>query len=273
MKHYGLLGHPLSHSFSAGYFTDKFTREGIDATFENFDLPTIDLLPGLLNSMTDLVGFNVTIPYKQAVIPYLDALDSEAAAMGAVNVVRVTYQADGKRFLKGYNTDLIGFRESLRPLLVALRARLYATEGAKACAEEHAVAVTASKDAVQALVLGTGGASKAVCFGLKHLGVPYVLVSRTPAPGQLSYEALTAKDYLTHRLIVNTTPLGMSPKIDTCPPLDYDRLGEGHLLFDLVYNPAMTRFLQEGAARGALVKNGLEMLHLQAEAAWRVWNA
>lgn len=260
MKHYGLLGHPLSHSFSAGYFTEKFAREGIDATFENFDLPTIDLLPALLDSIPGLVGFNVTIPYKQAVIPYLDALDTEAAAMGAVNVVRVTYQADGKRFLKGYNTDLIGFRESLRPLLVALRARW------------NAVSSAACNDKLQALVLGTGGASKAVCFGLKQLGVPYVLVSRTPAPGQLSYEALTANDYLTHRLIVNTTPLGMSPKIDTCPPLDYDRLGEGHLLFDLVYNPAMTRFLQEGADRGALVKNGLEMLHLQAEAAWRVWN-
>lgn len=260
MKYFGLLGHPLSHSFSAGYFTEKFAREGIDATFENFDLPTIDLLPGLLDSMPDLVGFNVTIPYKQAVIPYLDALDTEAAAMGAVNVVRVTYQADGKRFLKGYNTDLIGFRESLRPLLVALRARLNAAEGAKASAD------------VQALVLGTGGASKAVCFGLKQLSVPYVLVSRTPAPGQLSYEALTTNDYLTHRLIVNTTPLGMSPKLDTCPPLDYEALGKGHLLFDLVYNPAMTRFLQEGADRGALVKNGLEMLHLQAEAAWKVWN-
>lgn len=250
MKQYGLLGHPLSHSFSAGYFSEKFAREGIDAVFDNFDLPVIDLLPGLLDRLPNLVGFNVTIPYKQAVLPYLDALDPEAASMGAVNVVRVARNEGGKRILTGFNTDLIGFRESLRPLLDQLRGRY---------------------KPVQALVLGTGGASKAVCFGLEQLGVPYLSVSRTPGPGQLTYEALTADHYLTHRLIVNTTPLGMSPQTETCPALDYQRLGEGHLLFDLVYNPTMTRFLTEGATRGALVKNGLEMLHLQAEAAWRVW--
>lgn len=254
MKRYGLLGHPLSHSFSAGYFTEKFAREGIDAVFDNFDLPSIEALPALLSQLPDLAGFNVTIPYKQAVMPFLDALDPEAEAVGAVNVVRVTPGHDGIRVLTGFNTDLIGFRESLRPILDQLRQRVGLTT------------------AIKALVLGTGGASKAVCFGLEQLGVPYLSVSRTPAPGRLTYEALTADHYLAHRLLVNTTPLGMSPHAETCPSLAYDRLGEGHLLYDLVYNPAMTRFLNEGAIRGSLVKNGLDMLHRQAEAAWSVWN-
>jgi len=267
MKRYGLLGHPLSHSFSAGYFSEKFAREGIDAVFDNFDVPVIEELPRLLDRLSDLAGFNVTIPYKQAVIPFLDALDAEAAAMGAVNVVKVTRTPDGRRLLTGYNTDLIGFRESLRPLLDQLRARM----AAGSATVVQPVADGDQQGIIQALVLGTGGASKAVCFGLEQLGVPYVCVSRTPGPDRLTYEALTADLYQSHRLIVNTTPLGMSPKTETCPPLDYDRLGEGHLLFDLVYNPAMTRFLNEGAVRGALVKNGLEMLHLQAEAAWAIW--
>lgn len=264
MKRYGLLGHPLSHSFSAGYFSEKFEREGIDAIYENFDVPAVSQLPALLDCLPDLAGFNVTIPYKQAVIPFLDTLEPEAASMGAVNVVRVDRRAGGTRVLTGFNTDVIGFRESLKPMLDQLMERL----------KEADLAITtagAGHAALEALVLGTGGASKAVCHGLTQLGISYVSVSRFSAPGRLTYEELSPYHYRTHRLIVNTTPLGMHPNTDTCPSLDYDLLGRGHLLFDLVYNPTLPRFLYEGSKRGALVKNGLEMLHLQAEAAWKLW--
>lgn len=247
MKQYGLLGYPLSHSFSKGYFTDKFRKENIDAVYENFALPSIEELPELIAYSPFLAGLNVTIPYKQAVIAYLDALDPLAEAVGAVNVVRILQEPEQR--LIGYNTDVVGFRESIRPLVEAMAER-----------------------SPRALVLGTGGASKAIVFGLKQLGVESVLVSRKPAPGLLSYEELTPGMYETFRIIVNTTPLGMSPKTDTCPPLDYDLLGPRHLLFDAVYNPEKTLFLQRGEARGSTVKNGLEMLHLQAEAAWNIWN-
>lgn len=249
MKQYGLLGYPLSHSFSKGYFTEKFRSEQIDAVYENFALPSITELPELIAYSPFLAGINVTIPYKQAVIPYLDALDPTAEAVGAVNVVRVLRPTDDELRLVGYNTDVVGFRESIRPLVSVLGA-----------------------ESLRALVLGTGGASKAIVFGLKQLGVESVLVSRKPAPGLLSYEELTPGMYETFRIIVNTTPLGMSPKVDTCPPLDYSLLGPEHLLFDAVYNPKKTLFLQRGEARGSTIKNGLEMLHLQAEAAWNIWN-
>jgi shikimate dehydrogenase len=248
MKQFGLLGYPLSHSFSKGYFTEKFRKEGIDAVYENFALPSITEFPELIAYSPFLAGINVTIPYKEAVIPYLDALDPVADAVGAVNVVRIIRSEEDLRLI-GYNSDVIGFRESIRPLIAAMGA-----------------------EPLQALVLGTGGASKAVVYGLKQLGVESVLVSRRAAPGQFSYEELTPGIYKAFRIIVNTTPLGMSPKIDACPPLDYALLGSAHLLFDAVYNPDKTLFLQQGEACGATIKNGLEMLHLQAEAAWDIWN-
>jgi shikimate dehydrogenase len=248
MKQYGLLGYPLSHSFSRGYFTEKFRKENIDAVYENFALPSIEELPELIAYSPFLEGLNVTIPYKQAVIPYLDALDPESEAVGAVNVVRIIRSSEELR-LVGYNSDVVGFRESIRPLVA-----------------------TMGSQPLKALVLGTGGASKAIVHGLVQLGVEPLLVSRQSGLGQLSYEQLKPAYYEEYRIIVNTTPLGMSPKVDDCPPIDYDCLGPQHLLFDAVYNPDKTLFLQRGEARGATIKNGLEMLHLQAEAAWSIWN-
>ena len=248
MKKYGLLGYPLSHSFSKGYFTEKFRKESIDAVYENFALPSITEFPSLILSEPLLAGLNVTIPYKQAVIPYLDALTPEAEAIGAVNVIRVERSSETR--LIGYNSDVIGFRESICPLVLALGA-----------------------GPLKALVLGTGGASKAILYALKQLGIETLLVSRKPAPGQITYDDLTAAHYKEFRMIVNTTPLGMSPNVDTCPPIDYAQLGSEHLLFDVVYNPDTTLFLQKGETQGARIKNGLEMLHLQAEAAWDIWNS
>jgi len=244
-----LLGYPLSHSFSKGYFTDFFRKEGIDAVYENFALPSLEEFPELIAYSPFLAGINVTIPYKQAVIPYLDTLDPLAEAVGAVNVIRIMRSSEEELRLIGYNTDVVGFRESIRSLVAKM-----------------------GDGPLRALVLGTGGASKAIAFGLKQLGVESVLVSRKAAQGQLSYEELTPGMYETFRIIVNTTPLGMSPKIDACPPLDYTLLGSGHLLFDAVYNPDKTLFLQRGEARGATIKNGLEMLELQAKASWDIWN-
>ncbi len=247
MKQFGLLGYPLSHSFSKGYFTEKFRKEGIDAVYDNFALPSITELPELIAYSPFLTGINVTIPYKQAVIPYLDALDPVAEAVGAVNVIRILRSPELR--LIGYNSDVIGFRESIRPLITAL-----------------------GEASPKALVLGTGGASKAILYALKQLDIESVLVSRKPAIGQLTYEDLTAAHYNYFHIIINTTPLGMYPKIDTCPPLDYSQLGPSHLLFDAVYNPEKTLFLQKGEKQGSKIKNGLEMLHLQAEAAWNIWS-
>lgn len=247
MKLYGLLGYPLSHSFSKGYFTEKFRKESIDAVYENFALPSIEELPELIAYTPFLAGFNVTIPYKQAVIPYLDSLDPVASAVGAVNVVRILRSSELR--LVGYNTDVIGFRESIRPLVE-----------------------TMGREPLKALVLGTGGASKAIVHGLSQLGIESLLVSRQTSLGQLSYEQLKPAYYKEYRIIVNTTPLGMSPKIDACPPLDYSLIGPEHVLFDAVYNPEKTLFLQKGEIQGSKIKNGLEMLHLQAEAAWDIWN-
>lgn len=253
MKQYGLLGYPLSHSFSKGYFTERFRKEGIDAVYENFALPDITQFPSLLLASPLLVGMNVTIPYKQAVMAYLDALDPEAEAVGAVNVIRIERLAGQKPHLTGYNSDVIGFRESIRPLVEQLRSDW---KGAS----------------LKALVLGTGGASKAISYGLHQLGVETQLVSRQAAPGQIAYDDLKASHYDDYRILINTTPLGMYPNDDSCPPLDYARLGSGHLLYDLTYNPEKTLFLQKGEAQGARIKNGLGMLHLQAEASWEIWN-
>lgn len=244
MKTYGLIGYPLGHSFSRGYFTDFFANQGIDAEYKNFELSSIELLPTLLESEKTLCGFNVTIPYKQQIFPYLDELDTAAQAIGAVNVVKVIHK-DGKRHLKGYNSDYIGFANSFRPLL-----------------KPHHT---------HALILGTGGASKAVDYALRQLGMKTIFVSRTEREDIISYDRLTPETLEKHTVIVNTTPLGMHPKVDECPPLDYSLITSRHLLYDVIYNPAKTLFLQHGEERGATICNGMEMLIGQAQAAWNIW--
>lgn len=242
MKVYGLIGYPLSHSFSKGFFAEKFQQEGIQqCVYENFPLPTIADFPGLLQSQPDLNGLNVTIPYKEAVMPFLDELSPAAASIKAVNCIRFH---DGRKI--GYNTDVIGFKKSLLPFLQPHHTR--------------------------ALVLGTGGAAKAVMYVLKELGIAYTLVSRTAGDGVVTYDSLDAAMMAAHTLIVNTSPLGMYPAIDKAPPLLYECLSSQHLLYDLIYNPEKTLFLQKGEARGAAIKNGHEMLILQAEASWDIWN-
>ena len=242
MISYGLIGYPLGHSFSKAYFTDKFQREGINAQYLNFEIADITKFKEVLSSSSQLRGLNVTIPYKQQITPYLDRLTDAAEQIGAVNTVQFK---DGQ--LIGHNTDHIGFSGSLKPLLKARHKK--------------------------ALVLGTGGSSRAVVYALEHLGIEVAQVSRTPKNGQLGYSELNEAILTEYLLIVNTTPLGMSPHVDACPPIPYQYVGAEHLLFDLVYNPAETLFLQKGKAQGAMVKNGLEMLQLQAEAAWLIWNS
>jgi shikimate dehydrogenase len=247
-KLFGLIGHPLSHSFSKQYFTEKFAREQIaDCRYELFPLATIDQLPGLLAQYPNLKGLNVTIPYKQQVLPFLSDIDPAARAIGAVNVLKVL--PGGK--LKGFNTDYLGFKTSLEKLL----------------AEKQATSVSA-------LVLGTGGASLAVVKALEALGIPSRKVSRNPADAEtLAYTDIDAALLHAYRLLINTTPLGMSPDVESFPPLPYQSLGPGHILYDLVYNPQETAFMRKGQEQGATVKNGLEMLYEQAEAAWAIWQA
>ena len=237
MRHYGIIGFPLLHSFSAKYFNEKFATEKIDAEFSLYPTKVESLKLKVERLLDSLDGFNVTLPYKQTIIPYLERLDETAAAIGAVNVVyrRV-----------GYNTDCMGFIASIRPLL--------------------------SEENKQALVLGTGGASKAVCYGLRKLGVTPTLVSRTPKQGMLGYEDLDENVMKQHTVIVNCTPLGMYPDVDSCPAIPYERITARHLLFDCVYNPEETLFLSKGKAQGARIKNGMEMLIGQAKAAWKIWN-
>ena len=247
MQLYGLLGYPLGHSFSARYFADKFEREHIDAEYRNFEFDNIEEAMQHLMAQPNLIGFNVTIPYKQAVMPYLTSLSPEAEAIGAVNVVCAQHMDHGKLVLHGCNSDVIGFSNSIRPLLRP---------------EVHK----------RALVLGTGGASKAVMHGLKQMGIEPTYVSRTATLGRLTYEQLTPEVMNDYKVIVNCSPVGMYPKVDACPAIPYELLTPDHLLYDLVYNPLETLFMKRGAAQGAVVKNGLEMLHLQADAAWQMWH-
>lgn len=237
MRHYGIIGFPLVHSFSAKYFNEKFGREKINAEYSLYPTEVENLKPKVESLLDSLDGMNVTMPYKKAIIPYLERLDETAEAIGAVNVVYKHV---------GYNTDCLGFIDSIRPLL--------------------------REEDKQALVLGTGGASKAVCYGLKKLGVTPTLVSRTPKEGMLGYEALTAEVLQEYTVIVNCTPLGMAPDIESFPPIPYELITARHLLFDCVYNPEETVFLQKGKAQGATIRNGMEMLYGQAKAAWRIWN-
>ncbi|MCE7995806.1 MAG: shikimate dehydrogenase [Roseivirga sp.] len=247
MRKFGLIGFPLSHSFSQKYFTEKFEKENIaDSSYDLYPLESIEEFPALIKAESELIGLNVTIPYKEQVIPYLDELDEKAEAIGAVNTITIR---DGK--LKGYNTDYDGFSNSLTQWI-----------GANPIPEK-------------ALILGTGGASKAVKATLEDLGVSYQFVSRSSGEGLLTYEDLssTLQHFKTSTLIINTTPLGTHPNTTELPDLPYNQLTQGHYLFDLVYNPLITAFMQKGIDAKCWVKNGLEMLHGQAEKAWRIWNS
>ncbi len=245
MKKYGLLGYPLGHSFSKNYFNQKFEAEKIDAEYLNFEIPDIKEIKSVIKENPELNGLNVTIPYKQQVIPYLDDLDDDARQIGAVNVIKFSKGLFGKVKLKGYNSDIIGFKQSIEPLLK----------------DHHR----------KALILGTGGASKAVFHGLKQLGIAATFVSRQCKEYCITYEEITEKIMEQYHVIVNTTPLGMYPNVNACPNIPYELLTSDHLLYDLLYNPDETLFMQKGKERGAVVKNGLEMLLLQAFAAWEIW--
>lgn len=246
MQKYGLIGYPLGHSFSKNFFNQKFESEHIDAQYINFEIPSIKDFKDVLKFNPELHGLNVTIPYKEQVISYLDDLDEDARLIGAVNVIKFARGFLGKTKLIGYNSDVIGFRRSIEPLLTDSHRR--------------------------ALILGTGGASKAVFHGLKQLGVESTFVSRTAKEGCITYADLTREMMDRYTVIVNTTPLGMFPNVDSCPDIPYEWLTPNHLLYDLLYNPDETLFMRRGKERGAVVKNGLEMLLLQAFAAWEIWN-
>lgn len=252
MKEYGLIGHPLGHSFSRKFFTDKFRKEGLDAVYLNFDLPDVSMLRDVVMNHPDLEGLNCTIPYKESVLPLLDEVSEGALKIGAVNVIKIqrgdSYVSKlcGKGVrLVGYNSDVIGFTDSISPFLRPRHKR--------------------------ALVLGTGGAAKAVRVGLEELGVECGLVSRKGGDGCFVYEDITPELLSRYLVVVNCTPVGMYPHVDEAPPLPYDALSESHFLYDLIYNPDETSFLKKGAAAGAMTKNGLEMLEKQALASWDFW--
>jgi len=246
MDKYGLIGYPLGHSFSISYFNQKFKDENIDAVYENFEISCIDLLAEVLDSNPNLKGLNVTIPYKEKVIPFLDSISPEARAIGAVNVIKVIHE--GKKVkLKGYNSDVIGFTQSIEPMI---ETRFHK----------------------KALILGTGGASKAIDYGLKALGLETVFVSRYERPGTIQYQSITPEVVKEYNVIVNCTPLGMYPKTEECPLLPYEAMDSRTILYDLIYNPDETMFMKRGAEYGANVKNGLEMLLLQAFASWEFWH-
>lgn len=240
MKVYGIIGKSLQHSFSPRYFNNKFSDRNIDAIYTSFELENIKAFSDLLQQ-NQLAGINVTIPYKEQVIPFLDALDPSAESIGAVNCIQTH-----KGWLVGFNTDITGFTRSLQPLLQIHHQR--------------------------ALVLGTGGASKAIQQGLQQLDIPFTLVSRSGNAGTITYQQVDAEVLNTHQLVINTTPLGTFPDVDTKPDIPYTYISPDHLLYDLVYNPETTAFLQEGIRHGAQVKNGFEMLCIQAEAGWDIWN-
>jgi shikimate dehydrogenase len=251
MKTFGLIGYPLSHSFSQKYFTEKFTRLAItDSVYQLFPIENISSFPKLLEQTPTLVGLNVTIPYKEAILPYLTSLDESARHVGAVNAIRVSKNEDNTPVLTGYNTDVYGFKQAIKPFLEA----------------HH----------TKALILGTGGASKAVIQVLKEIGIDFIVASRnTNINGNhttIGYTEINQHVINAFPLIINTTPLGMYPNIENCPAIPYEYITDKHFLFDLVYNPEETLFLQKGKAQGALIQNGLTMLYQQAEKAWEIWN-
>lgn len=245
MDKYGLIGYPLGHSFSISYFNEKFQNEGIDAVYENFEIPQIENLVEVLNVNPELKGLNVTIPYKEKVLNYLDNVSPEARAIGAVNVIKVDHNGNDIT-LTGYNSDVIGFTKSIEPMLQRYHKK--------------------------ALILGTGGASKAINYGLKSLGLETVYVSRYERPGTICYKDITPEVVKEYNVIINCTPVGMFPKTDKCPDLPYEAMDSHTILYDLIYNPDETLFMNRGKQYGATVKNGLEMLLLQAFASWDFWN-
>jgi len=259
MKKYGLIGYPLTHSFSKKYFTEKFLREGLDSyQYELYPLANLSDLPELINSIPDLCGLNVTVPHKIGVMFYLDKVDPAAKEIDAVNCIKIVNHQPVEAFfsgelssmqvrLEGYNTDAYAFEKSLKPLL--------------------------KKHHHKALILGTGGASRAVAYVLEKLGISFKKVSRRAIGKQLSYKNLTEEILNDYLLIINTSPVGTAPNIEECPDIPYEFLSSKSLLYDLVYNPAETEFLKRGKARGSGIKNGLEMLHLQAEKSWEIWNS
>jgi len=243
----GLIGFPLTHSFSAKYFAEKFSKEAIEGyEYQNFEISTIEDFKTVIENNPDLVGLNVTIPYKEKVIPFLDELDDEAREIGAVNTIKII-RKNGTVKLKGYNTDIYGFRETLKPLL-----------------QNHQY---------KALILGTGGASKAVEYVLKKIGLDVLCVSRNPSSKkEIAYTDLNEFAVQDFSVIVNSTPLGMFPAVDVCPEIPYQFLTDKNLLYDLIYNPGETLFMKKGKEQGANTQNGLGMLKLQAEKAWEIWN-
>jgi shikimate dehydrogenase len=243
LKRFGLLGRNINYSFSRGYFTEKFKNENIEGcSYENFDIPEITEFSKIIENNSDIFGINVTIPYKEQVMPYLDKLSKKAAKIGAVNTIKITKK--GK--LKGYNTDYYGFMESLKPLL-----------------ESHHK---------KALILGTGGASKGVAFALEELGIDYIFVSRTAKENGLAYEQINAETFNNYQIVINCSPVGTSPNTDAFPLIPYEYFTKNHIAYDLIYNPAKTQFLKKAAAQGAKTKNGQDMLVYQAEKSWEIWN-
>jgi shikimate dehydrogenase len=242
-KKFGLIGKDISYSFSKKYFTEKFSKELFDdCTYENFDIPNIEEFPNVLKENPDLKGLNVTIPYKEAIIPFLDTMSDKAFRIGAVNVIRFTKKGN----LKGYNSDWYGFKKSLEPLL-----------------QPHHK---------KALILGTGGASKAVAFALDQLGIFYTFVSREATENAIDYNRINTTTFDNFQIIINCTPLGTSPNTKEFPPIPYEFFTEKHIAFDLIYNPEETQFLKKAKKKGATIKNGYEMLVFQAEKAWTIWN-
>ncbi len=241
MSAYGLIGYPLSHSFSPAYFEKKFAALHRTDSYALFPLQDINELPALIQAHPSLAGLNVTIPYKETVLPYLDYIDATAQAIGAVNCIKMSH---GK--LLGFNTDWIGFTKSMQPLL-------------------------ATQKSYTALVLGTGGASKAVQYALTQLHIPFQLVSRNPTTSSIHYDALSPSIIAAHKLLINTTPVGMYPNVAACPLPFTEAIGDQHIVMDLLYNPSETILLQEAAANGALIKNGYDMLCFQADACWEIW--
>ena len=241
-KRFGLLGRNINYSFSKGYFAEKFEKEKlIGYTYENFDIPTIESFLDVIKNNDHLCGMNVTIPYKEAVMPFLDKLSKKAAEIGAVNTIRFT--KNGK--LKGYNTDYYGFQKAIEPLLM--------------------------KHHKKALLLGTGGASKAVAYALNQMGIATTYVSRTSSGNAICYSQVTPKIFEEFQIIINCTPLGTSPNTNVCPEIPYQYFTSNHIAFDLIYNPAETLFLQKAKEQGSIIKNGLEMLVFQAEKSWDIW--
>lgn len=247
MKKYGLIGYPLTHSFSKQFFAEKFEKENVNAVYENFEIEDISGFPDIIRNNPELMGLNVTIPHKQVVIPFLNELDEAAEKVGAVNTVKISRGGD-KIHLKGFNTDTWGFETSLKPLLK----------------EYHK----------KALILGTGGASKAIKYVLIKLSIDFISASiEELQENEIRYEEIDEKMLAERLIIINATPLGTYPKVDTFPPIPYEFLTKNHLLFDLVYNPEVTQFMEKGKAKGATLKNGYEMLVQQALKSYEIWNA